>query len=534
MPSTEDLLDALMKVERRADRLEDDKVVATYVDFRAIRSALHSTDNGVIFGRRGTGKTHALRYLVEKEREKGNFAAFIDMETDTGSTGGRYSDQSIPISERATRLLVDILAIVHSRLFDDARAGRTIANVDLLDRLASSLRQVVVVEDAEIESESSRDQGGSAEVAASINAAGANLTVRGERHDSASSRDRFFGTGLVRHRIHFGEVSAILRELLSNHEAPRCWIVIDEWTAVPIELQPYVAQMLRSLLFGLPKVTVRIAAIPHRAEWKILGVRGSYIGLEVGAELFPLFDLDDFAVFPASSRAVQKDRSIAFFTSLLYKHISQALRDAGLEELESPEQMVSLLFTQTTALHELAKAAEGVPRDALNIIWLAAGRVAEGSKVSTPDIRHAAASHFQTTKETHLNGVSQARQLIDAIRSDVIGTRKARAFLLLQQHARNPLIQQLMDDRILHLIKRGYSSPDERGIRYDVLEIDYGLYVDMLGTTGAPQGLLGEGEDEDEVMSILYGDVEVPEYDYRSIRRSILDLPTVLATFSLS
>jgi hypothetical protein len=54
---------------------------------------------------------------------------------------------------------------------------------------------------------------------------------------------------------------------------------------------------------------------------------------------------------------------------------------------------------------------------------------------------------------------------------------------------RDPLIQQLIDDRILHVIKRGYSAQDEPGVRYDVLQIDYGCYVDLMNTVNEPQGL---------------------------------------------
>ena len=94
-----------------------------------------------------------------------------------------------------------------------------------------------------------------------------------------------------------------------------------------------------------------------------------------------------------------------------------------------------------------------------------------------------------------------------------------------------PLIQQLVDDRILHIIKRGWSGKDNPGERYDVLQIDYGCYVHLLGTNAAPQSLLG-GDDDEEEFSAVIGDVEVPEDDYRAIRRAILDLPTLLAVIS--
>lgn len=96
-----------------------------------------------------------------------------------------------------------------------------------------------------------------------------------------------------------------------------------------------------------------------------------------------------------------------------------------------------------------------------------------------------------------------------------------------QDQTEHPLIQRLVDERILHIIKRGWSGKDKPGERYDVLQIDYGCYVHLLGTTSAPQGLLG-GDDSDEFSTVM-GEVEVPDDDYRAIRRAILDLPSILA-----
>jgi hypothetical protein len=96
------------------------------------------------------------------------------------------------------------------------------------------------------------------------------------------------------------------------------------------------------------------------------------------------------------------------------------------------------------------------------------------------------------------------------------------------------LIQQLIDDRLLHLIKKGYSSKDDVGKRFDVLQIDYGCYVHLLRTgSSAPQGLLNVGLDEDSFYAAMYDDFEVPEDDYRAIRRAVLDLPSKLQQFTM-
>jgi len=54
------------------------------------------------------------------------------------------------------------------------------------------------------------------------------------------------------------------------------------------------------------------------------------------------------------------------------------------------------------------------------------------------------------------------------------------------------------------------------GVRYDAYKLDYGCYVDLVNTVRAPQTLLATGTHDDRS--------EVPQDDYRAIRRAILDI----------
>lgn len=530
---TSDLLRALQEVEKRAERVHDDQhVINTYVEAGALVNALAARDNGIVAGRRGTGKTHALRYLAETERTKGSFVVFIDIDKDLGSTEGLYSDTSLPLSERATRLLVDVVGLIHTALLEDAFASGNDRLIETLDKMIDHFEEVVVAEQAEEERTLARETTASGSLTASAALRPApSLEIKGssDTGDKESEGVRRKVSGPIRHRVHFGAVGQLMQEALSRHSGSRAWVLLDEWSSLHLDVQPYLAEMLRRLFFGLASVTIRVAVIPHRTNWRAsrLGDSG-YIGVEVGAELFPLLDLDEFVVFPARSREEQAERAGQFFRQLLFRHLNQILSEREGELLDSPEQMVSLLFTQVTALQEMIRAAEGVPRDALTIVSRAALRAGD-RKISTDHVRDAAAQVYLATKAALLNGVPAARALLDAIITEVISEKKARAFLLAPEHTEHTLIRQLVDDRILHIIKRGYSSKDEPGTRYDVLQIDYGCYVQLLRTSSAPEGLFGpDGPGDDMVLAALYSDVDVPEDDYRAIRRAVLDLPRVL------
>jgi KaiC/GvpD/RAD55 family RecA-like ATPase len=498
--------------------------------------ALESTDNGIVAGRRGTGKTHALRYLAEQQRMQGHFVVFIDIDKDLGSTEGLYADPQLPLAERASRLLIDVINLLHSALLDRAFADSNESLIATLEMLFDHYGEVVVVAEAEVERASEVRRGSTQIASAGVSFApgvpsgefAVSTAMTRESGDSERRRD----SGRVAHRIHYGAVSDLLERALDQLGDHRVWLIFDEWSALPLDLQPYLAEALRRLFFGSSTATTRIAVIPHRTNWRVDRPNGGgYVGLEVGAEIFPLLDLDEFVVFPARSKEEQAKRASDFFKALLFRHLNSALPSDN--QLASPEEMVSLLFTQVTALQELIRAAEGVPRDALSIVARAAQRAGD-QKISTDHVRAAAAQVYASTKEALLAARPEARRLLDHIVGEVIDQKRARAFLLEPDQSDHPLIRQLLDDRILHLIKRGYSSKDSAGVRYDVLQIDYGCYVRLLSTRSAPLTLFGVGDlDDDQSLAAIYGEgqVEVPEDDYRAIRRAVLDLgPALVAS----
>ena len=529
---TKTLLRALQDIEKRAERVYDDaQVLDTYVDAGGLVNALMSRDNGVVYGRRGTGKTHALKFLAETRRKEGDFVIYIDIEKDLGSTEGLYGDLGLPIAERASRLLVDVLAMIHDALINDAFEG--LGDLKTVDAILDHFGEVVVTEHVEMEAsdQATGSTGSRVGVDAKLSLTDPTFAIQAgaDRGHSRTEGHSVKTSGPMRTRVHFGAVTELMKRAITAHPAKRFWLLLDEWSGLPLDLQPYLAEMFRRLFFGLPKVTVRIAAIPHRTEWRIHREDGTgYIGVEVGAELFPLLDLDEFVVFPARSRQEQTTKSTDFFKNLLHRHLNSILIEQNMGTVDTPDDTRRLLFTQVTALQELVRAAEGVPRDALNIIARAAVRAGD-VKIATEHVRAAAGQVFTTTKASLLNGVPLAQRLLDVIIQDVISAKKARAFLLLQEHTSHALIQRLVDDRILHVIKRGYSHSDRPGVRYDVLQIDYGCYVQQLSTQSAPQTLFGDGVvDEDVLYDSMYGSAVVPEDDYRAIRRAVLDLPAKL------
>jgi hypothetical protein len=266
-PTTLDLLAGLQEIQKRAERVQDETdVISTYVDVPGLVNALGAGDNGILYGRRGTGKTHALRYLAEREREKGNLVIYVDIAQDLGSTEGLYGDSALPVGERATRLLVDVLALLHDTLMAEAFEGR--GDLSAVEGALQHWDQVVVAKTAEQRRQSSREDRSSsgAKLGARLKLSGPELSgeVHGETGAKTGEASSLTQTGPLRYRVHFGAVSDYMRKAVEAHPAGRIWLLFDEWSSVQPELQPYLAEMLRRIFFGSPKTVTRIAAIPHR------------------------------------------------------------------------------------------------------------------------------------------------------------------------------------------------------------------------------------------------------------------------------
>jgi len=122
---------------------------------------------------------------------------------------------------------------------------------------------------------------------------------------------------------------------------------------------------------------------------------------------------------------------------------------------------------------------------------------------------------------------SPAGRVVRDLALTAMGRRGGDRFL-----RRAPLLTELFDARVLHLVRRGYSAQDEPGERYDVYVIDYGAYVDLINTQNAPRRLLPVDIDGEDLDDSDAGWVEAPEQDLRALRRAILDIDVFLCSWN--
>jgi hypothetical protein len=502
---------SIVRLLKRAEDEDPETLAETFVDVNALFARLSGRDSQVMFGRRGTGKTHALIHLAESLRSKGETVVFLDLRR-LGSSGGIYTDSETPIAEAGTRLLVDVLQSTYDRLVDQAfseTASETETSDQLLanlDRLSNALADVEIV--GETERRASTQATSSKDLAAGLDVPRLNAYARVHEGQRLAAEREVIMRGVARQRVHFGSVAAAFDKLIPSLPGGRLWLIMDEWSHVPMDLQPLLADLLRHCLLPIPRITVKIAAIETRSVFRLDRPDGGYIGIELGSDVAADIDLDEFMVFAAAGHSATD-----FFAQLFQRHIEAASDPDDGIKFSSPEEFIDAAFAGEGAFQELVRAAEGVPRDAINVLSKAALHASE-FHITLRHVREAARAWYLSDKENILRTKPAGRDLLHWIIDHVIGKRQIRGFLL-KQGNESHLIDWLYDARLIHSLKRGIAAKDQAGVRFDAFAVDYGCYVDLLTTKGGPRGLLSI-DDNDELG--------VPEDDFDRIRGAILDL----------
>jgi hypothetical protein len=513
---------AIMRIPLRAERLDAHTAAQTFVSSGGLDHVLLSRDHQIIYGRRGTGKTHALTYLQQQVRSDGDISIMLDLRV-IGSSGSLYEHQEVSIAERGTRLILDVFGEIHEQLVDYAlQANEAEEETDevlpLLDQLADEISRVQVVGSTEREStlsardETSRKDGIGIAVGATPRV---EVSTGSDSSRSFQTQLRLLETGTAQHSVHFGALVRLLEKITAALPGRRIWVLLDEWSAIPLELQPLLADILRRTMFPVRRITVKIGAIDQRSRFYVSAGLGHHLGIEVGADTVADLDLDDFLIFDNDKKSTHD-----FFVGLLLKHVrAQLAEDKGDPlPISTPQQLLYMAFDNPKAFAELIRASEGIPRDALNIAGLAARR-AGNLDISTDAVRSAARKWYLRDKESAVAANPLARSMLDRIIDQVIRERRARAFLLREgEELRNELIQYLYDCRVLHIMKRSISAQDMPGVRFNAFRLDYGCYIELM-MRRMVDGLFMAERIEGESRW-----VEVPRDNYRSVRRAVLEV----------
>lgn len=509
------LMTAVSRILQRAERQIDiGKLVETFVDV-GLSTQIQNNNNQIIYGRRGTGKTHVFRVVADSlSKDVKNIVCYTDMRT-LGSSS-QYTDPQVPIQDRCRLLFSDFIKQISNALLEyiamNVKEGleKILQSLSELSMIPAEGRRAHHAE--EVVEKSVSQSGSSASVQAGISmTTGIGLSGRAEaKREQGIELQRTF-TKVREEGVVFPDLKSKVEEIL-NATSSTLYIFMDEWSSVPVDVQPYFAELLKRSFLPMPRVVIKIAALEYRSKFSA-ELEGQRYGFEVGADVATTIDIDDYYVFDRNPEAITD-----VFANILYRHLTSELEADYLQtkhSIASPNALIAKMFTDRSVFREIVRAAEGVIRDLINIFSTAYFDSQRRSRdsIDRKSVLEAARQWFEKDKSNNLT--EHLQNVLERIITDVIGARKARSFLLPRELERNADVQQLFDFRIIHLVKRGYADKENPGLRYNIYTLDYGTYVDLLNTSKQPDLEMSEMKKE-------HKDLIVPFDDKRSIRRIIL------------
>lgn len=278
------LRQAAEALPQRAEKLDPEVLQATFNDVGGIGDTVLNVDNKIIYGRRGSGKTHALLYQKQRIIAQGDLAVFIDLRK-IGSNVSLYrSDQNSDY--RVRKFAFEFFQDLHNEILNELKgrneppfladyAQRLNDLIDEINSVYGSTEQTVEEHDLQA-NERNRGENFGVDVhnALKFSFKTSDLLRSENKRSQIIKRSE-----LLSKRLNYGSISKILDSLMKENET-RLWVLLDEWSAVPEDIQPYLADVIRRCLFPVGLITVHIAAIEQRTNLYLPG-EGDYIGIEI-------------------------------------------------------------------------------------------------------------------------------------------------------------------------------------------------------------------------------------------------------------
>ena len=360
-------------VKRLADNIRAENIeYSSYLDLYSGAENIENIDNRnntVIYGRRGSGKTHLLKALQERIfngfDESRNFPVYVDLRKIIPLLASDQADADVDailtfkylIQEIAHTLACNAPVLMGLNEFDPNQQGAIRARQDSLQEIFT---KIYVEFDGQRYTKPSSLTVSEEEVR-SLNA-GAKISPAPEAKVDASIKVGATTSLKKDAYISILEITNEFERLIQAAGLNRITVLLDEWSEISASTQLYLAELIKKTFSAIP-VTVKIAAIPNRTN---LGIKTDrkFVGLEDGGDITS-YPLDMRYVFE-----VNKAQTRTFFNDLLVRHLSAidsvCVTKFLADSKKSADTLINAFFANV-ALHEILVACAGIPRDFMNL-----------------------------------------------------------------------------------------------------------------------------------------------------------------------
>ena len=478
---------AVAQLATRAEDLTD--LDGTFVE-TIYPEKMQARQHQIIYGRRGTGKTHLLRRVDSALREK-----FVEGGVLPIYVNGSQLSQEISIasSDPATVALAIYVQLMQhigveirhfvvrlneASFWDRMVGGGKSPTARQADIIASTLEETLIsghvrllpAGEASDEVTTLAETSKSSSLGASIKADPRHLgwAVRAGTGAEKSTKSSVRLTRKIHGEVilPFRQVSFDLGRLLELLGKASIHILFDEWSEVDknLQVQPYLAEMLRRTASAVPGMYLKLACIPGRTilATPITEDIRNPIGLEEGDDIHPDVNLDEIT-FGGESL----DQLVPFFMTMIQKHVGEKIawvRESTPAYFES--FLTSMIFSGASPFIELCHASGGVSRDFINLYRAAtttAANMAKSGQHRPPlnllMVRAAAIGVYKTKRASFGRSISPQLRLLDRIYQEIYVKKNSYRFLLLEEFAEDDIVQTLYMEKLIHRLHATYYDP---------------------------------------------------------------------------
>ena len=315
------IIKAINTISLRSERQsEDKKLIDSFVDI-GILNVLVNKNHQIIFGRRGTGKTHVLKVLGNEMLVDNTKIVYIDCRM-LGSASSITDDTMRP-NVRCIHLFKDFLNNIHLSLLDYLfEEDTSLSDIDsekaliLLDELLDSYneyeKKILKATERYKHLTDVKDGIG---VEAEVSKGGPKIKASYKSQEERALESECYQEYSTKETLVFPNLSVNFNKLLDILKLDLV-ILIDEWVNIPKILQPIFSEFLKRSLLVCNRITVKIASIEYHSLFMRDIEGGQRIGIEVGSDVSDAISLDDFYVFD-----LNKDYVVNYFKNVLFKHL---------------------------------------------------------------------------------------------------------------------------------------------------------------------------------------------------------------------
>ena len=432
----------------------DEESGIDFIDPRDHAYRLKASQNHVVFGRRGAGKSTLFKQI---DSNKKRLKIDVDIES--------YKDISFP--NVVLHILKDALEGLRERIIEKCpiTEGYLLARKFSYFNLRKKINKIdeTILEpdeyDQEVRHTEDREANASVPMGTSTTAGG---RVSSSREVTRTVNESKI-TNLLRQLQKYKELIVESIKYLGN---PEVFIMMDDFYFLNKEIQPNTLDFFHRISKDI-SVYVKVASIKNRT---ILHKRrdDSSFGMELGHDIQDIdmdYTLDDFD-------------SLKDFMDRLMSRVSER-SDGSFYNMRE-------IFAGD-GFNTLCLASGGVPRDFLSLLRSCIDRfvLSDGTKIGVKQVRGVAIGRIEDKKSYLQEDAGKEADILDAYLNYIVDyvyrEKRRNVFLVAKDELDNypksrQSIKELVDLRLIHLLDKNTSKAPSDGRQYEGYMIDVGLY----------------------------------------------------------